>query len=55
MGEGVAYGQQVFDMAAIDGMTSGSTYDGWLIRGRMIFGSAAVEPDKLRVQKISIT
>ena len=55
MGEGVAYGQQVFDMAAIDGMTSGSDYDGWLIRGRMIFGSAAIEPDKLRVQKIVIS
>lgn len=55
MGEGVAYGQQVFDMAAIDGMTSGSTYDGWLVRGRMIFGSAVIEPDKLRVQKINIT
>ena len=55
MGEGIAYGQQVFAMAAIDGMTSGSDYDGWLIRGRMIFGSAAVEPDKLRVQKIVIS
>ena len=54
-GEGIAYGQQVFNMAAVDGMTSGSEYDGWLIRGRMIFGSAVVEPDKLRVQKIAIS
>ena len=54
-GEGIAYGQQVFNMAAVDGMTSGSDYDGWLIRGRMIFGSAVVEADKLRVQKIEIT
>ena len=55
MGEGIAYGQQVFNMAAVDGMTSGSDYDGWLIRGRMIFGSAVVEADKLRVQKIEIS
>ena len=55
LGEGLAYGQQVMDMAAIDGMTSGSTYDGWLIRGRQIFGAAAVEPDKMRVQTITIT
>ena len=55
MGEGVAYGQQVNQLAAVDGMTSGSDYDGWLIRGRMIFGSAVIEPEKLRVQKIAIS
>ena len=54
-GEGFSYAEQLREMAAIDGMTSGSEYDGWLVRGRMLFGSTVNQPSKLRIAPVSIT
>ena len=54
-GEALGYAQQLNDMVAVDGMNSGSDYDGWLVRGRHLYGAALIEPTKCRVQKIAIS
>ena len=54
-GEGISYGEQINQLTAIDGMQSGSDFDGWLVRGRFLYGASVNQPNKVRLTKINIT
>ena len=54
-GEGISYAEQLREIRAIDGMSSGSNHDGWLVRGRLLFGATVNQPSKIRLTKIAIS